>query len=145
MIQGQIPERSWENPAVLEFCSCTSHRDGSRILGPCTHLELSKATWKRLQVPTRHRSHVGFRIDQPWRERLRSKRSRAGTKGTSPAAVRAWGARRRRRRWRLRFCGDAARKGRQGCKQWRVDARIASAARLERHERGDGGGCAIER
>ena len=30
IIQGQIPERSWQNPAVLG-----SYRDGSRILGAC--------------------------------------------------------------------------------------------------------------
>ena len=128
IIQGQIPERSWQNPAVLEFCSCTSHCDGSIILEACTHLELSKATWKRLQVPTRQitcwvqnrstmarapslkalaRRHQGY---------LSSCRSGVGSKETT-ATVAAAILRRR--------C-----KGREGCKQWRVDARIASAARL---------------
>ena len=114
IIQGQIPERSWQNPAVLEFCSCTSHRDGSIILEACTHLELSKATWKRLQVPTRQITcWVQNRSTMARAPSLKALARRdQGYLSSCSSGVGSQGARRRRRRWRLRFCGDAARGGR---------------------------------
>ena len=113
-IQGQIPERRWQNPAVLEFCFCTSHIDGSRILGNCTDLEFSKASWKRFQVPTRQITcWVQNRSTMARAPSLKAlARRHQGYLSSCSSGVGSQGARRRRRRWRLRFCGDAARGGR---------------------------------
>ena len=104
-IQGQIPERRWQNPAVLEFCFCTSHIDGSRILGNCTDLEFSKASWKRFQVPTRQITcWVQNRSTMGWGACPRRRRRRR-----HPDADRRVGARRRQILAPLAAAGAGAR------------------------------------